>query len=166
MMTDKDLRETMPAVLDANQVRDLIDEVLRWRAESRTRTASNACETPCSAASPLSRVLLDVTTERMMQDRKFGADRDIPSVYDTSGCDPGNEERILRLVYDTPSEAGAKGVCEDAFARGCGTWAHILVEEVAEAIAAPDDVARRAELVQCAAVCVAWCENIDRRGAK
>lgn len=42
-------------------------------------------------------------------------------------------------------------------------WLHILREEVAEAFAETDPVALRGELVQVAAVAVAWAEAIDRR---
>lgn len=44
------------------------------------------------------------------------------------------------------------------------TWRHILMEEVGEAFAERDPQALRAELVQVAAVAVAWVEAIDRRG--
>lgn len=43
------------------------------------------------------------------------------------------------------------------------TWQTILYEEVAEAFAESDPIRLREELVQCAAVCVAWIEAIDRR---
>lgn len=40
------------------------------------------------------------------------------------------------------------------------TWETILLEEVEEALAAPDAASRRAELVQVAAVCVRWIEEL------
>jgi hypothetical protein len=45
-------------------------------------------------------------------------------------------------------------------------WVDILEEEVAEAAAESDPAKLRAELVQVAAVAVAWIEAIDRRAAK
>jgi malonyl CoA-acyl carrier protein transacylase len=48
-------------------------------------------------------------------------------------------------------------------ADGTLTWSHILGEEVAEAVAESDVVKLREELVQVAAVAVAWIECIDRR---
>ena len=57
----------------------------------------------------------------------------------------------------------ARVLCQRAFNRKLGTWAHIFREEVAEAMAESDPVALREELVQCAAVIVAWVEAIDRR---
>lgn len=55
--------------------------------------------------------------------------------------------------------------CDQSHANGTGTWADILVEEVAEALAESDPAALRTELVQVAAVAVAWVEAIDRREA-
>jgi hypothetical protein len=67
----------------------------------------------------------------------------------------------------TTSLRGAGGLsrerCDAAFAEGNGTWEHILTEEVYEAFAEQDPAALRAELVQVAAVAVAWIEAIDRR---
>lgn len=42
------------------------------------------------------------------------------------------------------------------------TWRHILDEEIAEAYSTGTTAELRAELVQCAAVIVAWIECIDR----
>ncbi|MFE4658123.1 hypothetical protein ACFRFJ_15740 [Streptomyces hydrogenans] len=57
----------------------------------------------------------------------------------------------------------ARAGCQDAFARGEGTWMHVLVEEVFEALAEDDLVKLRAELVQVAAVAAAWIRDIDTR---
>ena len=50
-------------------------------------------------------------------------------------------------------------------AEGTLAWIDILEEEVAEALAETDPAKLRAELVQVAAVAVAWIEAIDRREA-
>ena len=63
----------------------------------------------------------------------------------------------------TPAATAAREACQAAFQAGRGTWRHILAEEVAEAFAEDDDVALRAELIQVAAVSVAWAEAIDAR---
>lgn len=47
---------------------------------------------------------------------------------------------------------------------GAVTWQDILYEEVAEAFAEHDPAALRRELVQVAAVAVAWIEDIDSQG--
>lgn len=53
--------------------------------------------------------------------------------------------------------------CDAAFNAGNGTWRQILLEEVYEALAESDPEKLREELVQTAAVCVAWIQAIDRR---
>lgn len=107
-------------------------------------------------------VLLEVFTERMRQDAKWGQ-QDHPSVNSFSDLVDA-EERADE--YGILSEAAAKEQCERRFAAGVGTYADIAIEEVAEAVCAEDDAKRRAELVQCAAVFVAWIEAIDRRNAR
>lgn len=56
----------------------------------------------------------------------------------------------------------ARAACEGAFESGRGTYRDILLEEVAEAFAESSPHALREELVQVAAVAVAWVEKIDR----
>lgn len=46
------------------------------------------------------------------------------------------------------------------------SWGPILLEEVGEALQAADLKTLRAELVQVAAVAVAWIQSIDRKEAK
>lgn len=63
----------------------------------------------------------------------------------------------------------AQGVCEEKFRNGCGSYSDILLEEVAEANdeeMAGNEVNLREELVQVAAVAMAWIECIDRRREK
>src|ERR1043165_159487 len=57
----------------------------------------------------------------------------------------------------------AREECKAAAKYGYLTWRHVLREEVAEAFAETDPAAIRAELIQVAAVAVAWVEAIDRR---
>jgi hypothetical protein len=64
--------------------------------------------------------------------------------------------------FGIPSADAARRRCEDAFRRGIGSLAHILLEEVSEAIEVAGDPEKlRAELVQ--AVAIKWIETIDRR---
>lgn len=56
----------------------------------------------------------------------------------------------------------ARAYCQDAFAEGRGAWSHILNEEFCEALAERDRMKLRQELIQVAAVAVAWVEKIDR----
>lgn len=98
-------------------------------------------------------VLADVSHERRMQDAKWGADW----------------EKLKQLPNGTGKAAQraeaeiAKAACEAAFRDGRGSFALILLEEVAEAMAESDPDKLRAELVQVAAVAVKWIEALDRR---
>jgi len=68
--------------------------------------------------------------------------------------------------YGLDSEDHAKESCEDAFINGTGSYAHIFVEEVCEAIGAEDEAALMAELTQVAAVAINWMRCIKRRQDK
>ena len=59
----------------------------------------------------------------------------------------------------------ARRECDEAFAAGRGTWAHVLTEEVTEALAESDPARLRTELIQVAAVCAAWVSDLDCRGS-
>lgn len=96
-------------------------------------------------------VLHEVHLERIRQDQKFGMDRTMPN--GTGGPGLGHVR------------AAAQRACFVAFDLGNGTWRHILQEEVAEAFAESDPARLREELVQIAAVAVAWIEGIDRDAA-
>ena len=98
-----------------------------------------------------SHVLADVAAERLAQDDKHGDQDAVP--YGTGGAGHAALAYASRLA------------CDSAFSVGLGTWRHILVEEVDEAIAEADPVRLRAELVQVAAVAVAWVEATDRSRA-
>ena len=93
-------------------------------------------------------IFAEIDAERARQDAKWG-EQNHPS--------RSNE------LHGIMSADSARSMCDARFADGRGAWADIAVEELAEAIDAPDEVARRAELVQLAAVVVAWIECIDRR---
>lgn len=65
--------------------------------------------------------------------------------------------------FGIPTADAARLFCETAFRAGTGSNAHILLEEVSEAIEAANDPTHlRAELVQVAAVALKWIEQIDR----
>lgn len=115
----------------------------------------------------ISTVLNEVLFERARQIKKFGRQDHVPSfdqvlLNRAGGCDP------IRMAeeYEVPTANRGRRLCEGAFKRKQGTYAHILIEEVAEAVAECHDEAKlRAELIQVAAVCVGWIEAIDRRAA-
>lgn len=95
----------------------------------------------------------DVAAERKRQDAKWGEQNHLSVVVDMLG-------------YSVDDEVSAKAQCDLATKMGNLTWGHIACEELAEALNAANDTDRRAELVQLAAVVVAWIECIDRNGRK
>lgn len=111
-------------------------------------------------------VLAQVAIERKRQDAKWGEQNHadgtgmawpelvIPAFGWASG---GNQaEQAANLV---------RKACQRAAKTGHTTWLHILLEEIAETFAETDPAALRVELIQTAAVAVAWAEAIDRRAA-
>lgn len=111
-------------------------------------------------------VLTEVGGERAAQDAKWGEqnhpDLDQVLLNRPGGCTP----QRMAEEYEIPTASRARFLCDTKHQRGQGTWADILVEEVAEAIGTNGDTgALRTELIQVAAVAVAWVEAIDRRGA-
>lgn len=107
-------------------------------------------------------VLSEVAAERVRQDAKWGV-QDHPSIAPEVEL-AGPYTRADH--YGMLGEFFARSRCEYRFRMGNGSYADILVEEVSEAICAPDDESRRAELVQVAAVAVAMIESIDRRAGR
>jgi hypothetical protein len=95
-------------------------------------------------------VVREVAQERVAQDAKWGEQNHpdgTPGMWHMVTLDP-----LSRRV-----------ACDGAARDGTVTWAHILTEEVAEALAERDPATLRVELLQVAAVAVAWVEAIDRR---
>ena len=96
---------------------------------------------------PQEPVYADIIAERERQDRKY------PVTYEngTGGAFAVAASTLLREV------------CTRAFQQRECTFAHVLAEEVGEALAESDEVRLRAELVQVAGVCVKWIEALDSR---
>lgn len=94
-------------------------------------------------------VLSEIADERARQDAKWG-EQNHPD-----GTGP---------AFRTFAESG-RDRCQQAAADGELTWRDILREETGEAYAEQDAGALRTELIQVAAVAVAWIEAIDRRAA-
>lgn len=105
--------------------------------------------------------IVDVLQERERQDAKWGVQNHPSFSSAVAGWPVMNRARYYGI--DTDDEL--RGACEGAFKLGKGSYAHIFLEEAAEAICAPDEQSLRAELVQVAAVAIAWIESIDRRAA-
>lgn len=94
-------------------------------------------------------VLDDIHAERIRQDEKWGIQHHL---------DGTSNDEFSRLLRDA-----ARTACVNADAQGKATWWDILYEEVMEASAEEDWRKLRAELVQVAAVAVAWIEDGDQR---
>ncbi|MFD9442137.1 hypothetical protein [Streptomyces sp. NPDC060001] len=96
------------------------------------------------------KIVDDVLNERDAQDAIFGT-QDLPN-----GTGPHYEPEAV-MYADAYRES-----CEQAFRDGLGTFRHVFLEEVFEAMAEADPAKLRAELIQAIAVGVKWVEAIDR----
>lgn len=98
---------------------------------------------------PMTRVILkEIVTERARQDDKFGEQ---------------NHTDGTGMPFDRDVADWKRQECDRRHRAGIGTWRDILDEEIAEAYAETDPANLRDELIQVAAVAVAWAECIDRR---
>lgn len=97
-------------------------------------------------------VLTDLAAERDRQDEKWGEQNHPDGT--------GPEDRPWGRSADVRV---AKQLTDFMARRGLLTWRHILAEEFYEALAEDEPALLRAELLQVAAVAVAWVEAIDRR---
>lgn len=112
----------------------------------------------------MSDVLSEIAAERARQDEKWGEQNHPDGTKGYLGWigrafadhAPRDADRMLYREW-------ARFRCEEMHKAGNGTWEHILTEEWAEAVATEDPAELRAELVQVAAVAVAWIQAIDRR---
>lgn len=115
------------------------------------------CYLPWSA-----NTLAEVSEERGRQERKWGQ-QDHPD-----GTGPwlllwGMPTTLAGHARARNIERWARDRCQRAPDEGGDTYERILTEKWAEAIAADDPEKLRTELLQVAAVAVAWIEAIDRR---
>ncbi|GLZ77095.1 hypothetical protein Afil01_19020 [Actinorhabdospora filicis] len=99
-------------------------------------------------SAPRTAALADVRAERARQDELWGEQNHV------DGTGMKRHQEALEATRDITDRSAEVGTL---------TWAEILSEEVAEALAEHDPVKLRAELIQVAAVAVAWVEAIDRR---
>jgi hypothetical protein len=98
---------------------------------------------------PQARVLDALLQERARQDFKWG---------EQNHPDGTESSELAKVQADQ-----FRMECDSAASVGKLTWKHILLEEVYEAFAESDPKKLRTELVQSAAVIMAWIEAIDRR---
>ena len=96
-------------------------------------------------------VLREVHIERERQDKLFG-EQNHKDWKDSSRAGPFMALLEAREEYDEDERTGQMN------------WTSILAEEVLEAFTAESEKELREELIQVAAVAVAWIECLDRRG--
>lgn len=92
--------------------------------------------------------LLEVADEMLAQDIKW-SEQNHP---DGTGSDA-----------DVQLAVQCRRMTQLAFDNGRGTWRHVLLEEVYEALAEENPELLRKELIQVAAVAAQWAKAIDRR---
>ena len=111
------------------------------------------------------RVLEEVSQERARQDTKWGEQNHPNGTGDDVALLHGRPlpkpHAHVAVTMGTLAYL-ARDVTDQAANLGTVTWADILLEEVAEGLAEADPSRLRAELIQVAAVAVAWVEKIDR----
>lgn len=101
----------------------------------------------------------EIQTERARQDAKWG-EQNHPLILPLADTTKG-ENCTFHLCFTADI---ARRMCEARFKEKTCSWADIMLEEFAEALEVGcDPVACRAELIQTAAVFVAWIECIDRK---
>ncbi len=97
------------------------------------------------------KILQEVSDERARQDKKWG-EQNHPD--GTGDIDQQEQADYARAECDLAAKGGRL------------TFAHILEEEFWEALAEADKGKLRTELLQVAAVSVAWIEKLDRDAKK
>ncbi len=95
------------------------------------------------------KIMHEIAMERSAQDEKWGIQNH-----------PNGTSDDVRLICEAQA---AKRRCSELAARGHLDWKSILSEEVAEAFATGNDNDLRTELLQVAAVAIAWIECVERR---
>ena len=103
-------------------------------------------------------ILGKVFRELERQDKKWGEQNHRDGVWFSEVEDEPRFAKDLKLT-----EHEARAWADARFKAGKGTWRDILFEETCEAFAAASPEELENELVQVAAVAVAWIEAIQRR---
>lgn len=108
-------------------------------------------------------ILAEIAAERVRQLDKWGVQsHPCTPAHVLDGLGETGNAMVERQIANE-LERAAKADCERNFKLGRGTWWAIAWEELAESGAATDMPARRQELIQTAAVLVAWIEDIDKK---
>lgn len=115
-------------------------------------------------------IAAEIDEERARQDKKFGQ-QDWPDIdpRDIAVATRGYWASRAKIWRDVNAEraepsTGPRCLGDQPEPHIHTAWDGILLEEVYEALAESDPAKLRAELIQVAAVAVAWVQAIDRRG--
>jgi len=134
---------------------DVLDESALYPDRSPSRLSRRYLEVqrpvPDPQAETIARVLGEVSVERFRQLDKWGVQHRSPC---TGAEDLRRDADLMRRRCQAAEEAGG------------ASWRDVLLEEVFEALAEDDPAALRKELVQVAAVCAAWIEDIDSAASR
>lgn len=147
------------------RVAELEAERDAFRAALEISSLRALVDSPTESPEPMIRVLVDLTKERVRQNAKWG-EQNHP---DLSVDLPPNRLELVHTEMGVPMAHVARDRVERLAKRGTLGYADIALEEFAEAIEAAAlgvTTELRRELVQTAAVLVAWIECIDRRAAR
>ena len=112
------------------------------------------------AGCPTERVLADVLAHRGEQFAEYGDNADLE---DGTGKDVRWLATMPSFSTRSTAELIEVRLREEYGTHGVPTWMHLVREEVAEAFMESDPVRLREELVQVAALCVSWVEQLDAR---
>ncbi|MFT4281220.1 hypothetical protein [Microbacterium sp.] len=104
------------------------------------------------------RILFEIASERVAQDDKWGAPKDVPN-----GTGPDVRARFLSPLSYALLRDRAQETTDGAAVDGESLMSYVLLEEVFEALAEDDDTKLRVELIQVAAVAAKWVRIIDQR---
>jgi len=115
---------------------------------------------PAEPISPAAPAVIAEILAAHARNRVARGDCDYPSVIALQPGDP------TCRVYHIPSKAECRQRLDVIGGRGSIAWTDVLLERFADAVAAPDEFQRRADLVQIAAIAMEWIESIDRRLAR
>lgn len=99
-----------------------------------------------------------VGAEIAKQDAKYGDFRTLDFVPKEMHIDDFRNYTLMIL-----SEKNAKSMCDRHGKDGTITWAHVLIEEVAEAIESKTDQRMMEELIQVAAVAINMATHISNK---
>lgn len=157
-MTDQTPAEIRTAALNEGA------DAVQARVTCQTRTEANGKQNAIYVLrrladealprDPLAAVLAEVRAERARQDAEFG-EQNHPN-------GTGRELEILPNWTAGELADAARDSCRIRADMNICTWSDILTEEACEALAEDDPAKLRTELIQIAAVSVAWIQAIDR----